>query len=141
MAKPRVPAETQKLAYWFVTDILGESFDYRKHGRHLKDAKRLINPDEDVVALDPAMVKGCILAMKAGMFDFDGVIQSMWPINYGNDDGTYYEQFLAWVKTGPRWYVPSEVSIWELCTGLIAYHESSDTINIQSHDLPLPITS
>ena len=136
MAKKRVPAETQLLAYWFVREVLGEEFDYRKHGRHLKDAKRLINPDEDVVALDPQMVKGCIIAMQAGMFGFDGKLESLWPINYGNEDGTYYEQYYNWVKEGPRWYVLSEVELWERCTGLVAYPPASAIIN---HELPYPI--
>jgi hypothetical protein len=138
MAKPRVPAETQKLAYWFVSTILEQTFDYRFHGRHLKDAKRLINPDEQVVPLDPEKVKGCLLALRAGLFGFEGTIESMWCVTFNGQEGSYYEEFIKWTERPPAWYVPSEVKLWEMCTGLTAYPESPDIIN--HPELPLPIS-
>src|SRR3990167_5777111 len=107
MAKKRVPAETQKLAYWFVNTFLGKKFDYTFDRRYLKDAKNLVNPDrEDAVPLDPEKVKGCLLALKAGMFGFDGELNSMYPITYANEDCSYYEQYLKWIEIPPPFYRP-----------------------------------
>lgn len=117
MAKKRVPAPTQILAIWFVTEILEQSFDYRFHGRHLKDAKRLINPDDDVVPLEPDKVRGCILALKHGLFGFEGKMESMWCVTFNGESGSYYEEYLKWSSEPPPWYRQWEVDLWEVCTG------------------------
>ena len=126
------------LAYKFVTKVLGEEFDALKHGIHLRNAKLLLKP-KDGQPLDPDSVLGCCLALKAGMFDFDGDLKNMWVVTYMGESSTYYEEYLAWVKQGPRWYVPSEVALWELCTNSIAYPSSPDIIN-STPELPYPIS-
>jgi hypothetical protein len=138
MAKERAPNPGYILAYKFVTKVLEEEFDALKHGIHLRNAKLLLKP-KDGKPLDPDSVLGCCLALKAGMFDFDGQINNMWVATYMGESATYYEEYCEWVKIGPRWYVPSEVSLWEMCTGFSFSPPSSDIID-STPELPYPIS-
>ena len=126
------------LAYKFVTKVLGEEFDALKHGIHLRNAKLLLKP-KDGQPLDPDSVLGCCLALKAGMFDFDGELKTMWTVTYMGESKTYYEEYCEWVKQGPRWYVPSEVALWEMSTDSTYKPSSSDIID-DAHELPYPIS-
>ena len=139
MAKPRVPAETQLLAYWFVKTFLkDEKFDYRKHGRHLKDAKRLVNPDDkELKPYDPEAVKGCLLALRAGLFGFDGAIESMWCVTFAGEAGTYYEEYIQWASRPPASYRLWEVKLWEICTGKSVLRDNHVIIDVPIiSDLP-----
>ena len=106
----------------FVQEFLGESFDFRAHGRYMREMKRFTNPDGDEVPIAPEHVFGCLRAMKSGLFGWDGKIDSAWCITYG--DPPYFKQYFEWVKEPPSWYDQHLVSLWERITGKIAYPDT-----------------
>lgn len=125
MAKPNLTLQYAKL---FVEEFLGTTFDFRAHGRYMREMKKFINPEGDEVPIEPEHVIGCLRAMKAGLFGWDGDINSVWCITYG--DPPYFRQYFQWIKEPPSWYDQHLVSLWERITGKKAYPDSPsrDTI-------------
>lgn len=126
--KPRPPSETELLAIWFVTDVLGQQWDYRTGGRHLADAKKLVNPPKEK-AVSPypvALVKACITALQEGKMGFTGKIETLYVVFFGTPP--YIEQFKAWWETPPPAYLECEVERWEKVTGQTAYPERESDI-------------
>jgi len=104
----------------FVRDFLGEtSFDSRKHSRYLREMKRFINPDNDDAPIEGNDVIGCLRAMKSGLFNFDGEINSIWCITYG--EPAYLQQYFQWKNEPPPFYNVSAVRMWEELTGQTAF--------------------
>lgn len=74
---PKKLSDTEKLAIWFVQEILGEKFDYRmaNHRYQLKAAKDLVNPGPDPVTGEVPMayaveeIKGYVVALRDGTSD------------------------------------------------------------------------
>lgn len=137
---PRGKAEhpTHTLGIQFVKHFLKQEFDFRFHGRFLRDAKRLVNPDkEGEKALDPVAIWGCLLALEKGMFGFEGQINSMWVCTYGNADGNYLDQYIKWSSVPPNYYETDLVKEWQEMTGKVAFSGPvCDTINTQILQLP-----
>lgn len=117
MTKERKPNPTWNLAMRFVKEILGEEFNRLAHGRHLADAKRLTNAEENDFPMDPEMIIGCLRCLQLGMFGFDAQVQSMWIVTYGNNDGNYYKQYLDYYNNAPDFYLVDEVKQWCEITG------------------------
>ena len=113
--KPRKESTTERLAKRFVTEIRGEAFDYRLHGRVLADAKRLINPKEGE-PFDPDYVWGCLLALREGVFEYDGPIDQLWVVTYGKPTA-FYQQYVEWQAVPPPFYNLPEIALWERITG------------------------
>ena len=122
MAKERKPNLTWIYTSKFVQEFLGEELDTRVHGKHMRNMKKFINPEDDQPAITGDDVLGCLRAMKAGLFGWDGVIDTVWCITYG--DPPYFRQYFEWVKEPPSWYEPHLVQLWEKITGKTAYPET-----------------
>lgn len=121
------PNPTRDVAFAFVKEFLGvDTFDSRYHGRYLREAKRFVNPDNDDAPIPPEDVLGCLRAMKAGLFGFDGEINTMYVITYG--DPPYLQQYFQWKKTPPSWYEPHLVELWERITHQTAYPEPTQNV-------------
>ena len=66
---------TRTLAYWFVTEFLGEKFSWNLHKRYLAEAKFYVNPTKpDPVTKEPQrrftpkQIMGCLNAMRSDYF-------------------------------------------------------------------------
>ena len=133
---PRGDSPTSRLAYIFVTEIRGETWNYQMGMRWLGDAKKLINPlPEKGTPLDFDMVVGTLRALKNGWWDFDGKFASMWVVTYGNPP--YYQRYCEWFNNPPPAYNKAEVMKWESITGKKAY-PSDEITSIIEVVPPLP---
>lgn len=119
---------TRDLALAFVRDFLGvDTFDSRYHGRYMREAKKFINPDNDDIPIPAEDVLGCLYALKEGLFGYEGEINTIYVITYG--DPPYLQQYYEWKKTPPPWYEISNVKLWEKIVGQTAYEKTpSDAI-------------
>jgi hypothetical protein len=114
---PKATHITSVLAINFVEHFLHQKFDFRLHGRYLRDSKRFVNPDkEGEVPFDPNLVWGCLLALEKGMFGFEGSVSSMWVITYGSRPN-YYEQYKEYFDNPPSFYEADLIREWETLTG------------------------
>ena len=124
MTNPRKANPIFLFVIQFLREFRGETeFDSRRDGRYLRDAKRLIAP-EDEAPLDPELVLKTLRAMKAGVFDWDDEITSPWQSTFGSP--TYLEQYIGWEKTPPAWYRVDDVALLESITGKAAYPATND---------------
>ena len=125
---PRGSNPTSFLARFFVEEILEQEWNYQFGMRWLREAKILINPEEDKGRpLDYDLVKGTLRALKRGWFGFDGKVGTMLIVTYG--DPPYYTQYKEYLESPPPFYNKGEVLEWEKETGRIAYSESRDIIS------------
>ena len=119
-------------AFVFVQEFLGQDkFDKRAHGRYLREMKRFIDPDGDEVPIAAEDVLGCLRAMKAGLFEFEGEIHTVHVITYGNPP--YLTQWYEYKTTPPPWYNVSEVKQWEALVGQKAYPECDIMTDFAPH--------
>lgn len=116
MTTDKKPNPVWNLAVRFVKEILGEEFNRLAHGRFLADAKRLTNAEDNDFPMDPDMIIGCLRCLQLGMFGFEADVQSMWIVTYGNNDGTYYKQYLDYYNNAPDFYLVDEIEKWEKIT-------------------------
>lgn len=121
MTATRKPNPTAEFTKVFVQEFLGEDFDFRAHARYMKEMKNFVNPAGDEMPIPGEYVLGCLRALRAGLFGFEGQINSVWCITYG--DPPYFKQFAEWMQSPPSWYEPHLVELWERITGKIAYPE------------------
>lgn len=97
---------TKTLAYWFVTEFLGEKFSWQLHKKHLATAKRFVNPDKPDPMTGEAQryfaveeIKGCLNAMKSGHFGKPMLnIRTISAVSWKNMGRTYLE---AWLEIPP----------------------------------------
>lgn len=98
-------------------EILGRELDYRFDRQHLKSAKELVNPGPDVKALDPEIVRMCLLAMKSGELPWpeNRPIVSLYAVTWG--DPPYYSQMLCKIAQIPPIYEVRNYDSWVLRFG------------------------
>jgi len=66
--------------------------------------------------------------MKSGLFNFDGEINSIWCITYG--EPAYLQQYFQWKKEPPQWYDTAQVELWERITNLKAYPKTTARVTM-----------
>lgn len=84
---PKKLSDTEKLARWFVETILDEQFDYRLHGRHLKGAKRWVNPGPDPVTGESVIA-----------YPLEEIQSYIIALRDGTTEVTDYQPFSAWAR-------------------------------------------
>ena len=92
----------RRLAYWFVTEFLGEKFSWNLHKRYLAEAKFYVNPKADPVTGEAQRcftikeIQDCLNAMKSGSFDTPMLnIRTIHAVAWKNRTGrTFLEDWL-----------------------------------------------
>lgn len=105
------------LAHWFVKDFLGREWDSRFDGKHLGNAKLLINPKEGL-PLDVDVIKFCLEKMKAGEWRWDKPITSLWVVTYG--EPAYYQRAVDMIANAPPVYEVTNYDQWVTICGRMA---------------------
>ena len=124
---------TQRLAYRFVTELLGRKWNYAFGVRHITDAKKLVKDGE----LDPDCILAAIKLAQMGVLDYNGKIESMWVVTYGTP--TLYDQYIEWVRKPPPFYNKVAVDFWEKTTGKVAYPKETDIIIVAAPVAPIAL--
>lgn len=105
-ARERNHDPTRTLAYWFVTEFLGEKFSWQLHKKHLANAKSYVNPDKpDPITGEPQRrftvkeIQDCLNAMKSGYFGKPMLnIRTISAVSWENRGRTY---LAAWLEIPP----------------------------------------
>ena len=112
-------SDTEKLAYWFVTEVLNQTWSYNTHKRFLREAKTYINPKKDPLTEEPQKaytveeIKQCLNAMKTGYFGKPVEVTSIHQIVWTNRNtgNTFIEDWLL-VPNLPPLYQKMELKDW-----------------------------
>ncbi len=109
---------TRTLAYWFVTEFLGEKFSWQLHKAHLATAKRFVNPDKPDPITGEAQrhftveeMKGCLNAMKSGYFGKPIDIRTISAVSWKNRGRTYLKEWLE-IPPIPPTYQRMDLKRW-----------------------------
>jgi len=107
---------TFQLAYWFVTDYLGQTWSHNIHLRHLANAKSLLNPKVDPnLGVKPKCftqdeIKKCLLEMRRlGVENINTIRAVTWTDRTGK---SYIEKFTE-PEPMPPIYQTMEVQRWK----------------------------
>ena len=112
----RNPNPVFELAYWFVTEFLGQEWSRNIHLMHLSHAKQFLNPKKDPdtgkaqTRFTPEQIKGCLKSMR-----MQGVrnINTLRSITWVDKGGKSYLQKYLEPEPPPPLYMAMEREVWE----------------------------
>lgn len=107
------------LAYWFVTEFLGEKFSWNLHKRYLAEAKFYTNPKDDPITNEAQRsftvkeIQDCLNAMRGGYFGTPLLnIRTIHAVTWKNRTGrTFLEAWLE-IPVIPPAYQRMELQYW-----------------------------